>query len=264
MASVKRVTSGMPVVPPSNRAPVKAVPAVTKTPVTNGWQPLSTKRSFEPPLFNGPQRTDHPVTLVVNAEAVQRDVQQWKVDQNKPVATWRGAPDSPVGKLIASWVQRLRASPAWATRIDGDNPETLLRRAILDNRAISNEQLFAMSKVRLDQLTLPPAGVAEVEKTVPNARQLPVHRFTVSMMAAVTGISESELSQQCPDLGLTGAPDTGVLYAAPGDRVQRSTALHDLTESMREAGIAGINTAVWGVEGKKASAAVSFIGGGSY
>ena len=208
--------------------------------------------------------SDSQTPLTRNVAQLDKQRQRWETEKHKPIASWRGGPDTKIGKVIASMIERLRNSPNITLRIDGDNPETLLRRAILENKFISNEQLLAMFETPIDKIVLPDDKLAEVLKEVPNARELPVHKFAVLLMSAVTGISEAELSQRCPDLGLTGAPDTGILYAATSYSVQKSTALHDLTETFREAGIAGVNTAVWGVEGKKASAAVSYIGGGNY
>jgi hypothetical protein len=72
------------------------------------------------------------------------------------------------------------------------------------------------------------------------------------------------LSEACPDLGLTGAPNTPLLYAAKTERMQRSTALHDFTDYPRGAGVKGMNKAVWGVGTRVLSALVSAAGGGRY
>ncbi|HZH15831.1 MAG TPA: hypothetical protein VE057_15870, partial [Archangium sp.] len=149
-------------------------------------------------------------------------------------------------------------------KIKGDTPESLFRRAILDNKHVTNEQLLAISQVSLEQLDSGPETRQEVLKKIPNARELPVHKFTVALMSAATGIDPQKLSEACPDLGITGAPGTPLLYAAKTERMQRSTALHDFTDYLRGAGIKGLNKAVWGVENRVLSAAVSALGGGRY
>nr|WP_211194809.1 hypothetical protein [Pyxidicoccus fallax] len=159
---------------------------------------------------------------------------------------------------------RMQQMPGNDIRIKGDTPASLLGRAILDSKRVTNEQLIAMSKVSLDQLATDPATRQKVLDKVPNARELPVHKFTVAMLSAATGIDPRKLSEACPDLGLTGAPNTPLLYAAKTERMQRSTALHDFTDYLRGAGIKGLNKAVWGVEDRILSALVSAVGGGRY
>jgi hypothetical protein len=175
--------------------------------------------------------------------------------------TWRGPADSEVGKAINTMLERLKGCDI---KIKGDTPESLFRRAILDNKRITNDQLLAMTKVTLDQLDSGPKTREQVLKKIPNARELPVHKFTVALMSAATGIDPQKLSEACPDLGMTGAPGTPLLYAAKTERMQRSTALHDFTDYLRGAGIKGLNKAVWGVEDRILSAAVSALGGGRY
>ena len=177
---------------------------------------------------------------------------------------WRGGPDTPVGKAIAGMIERMRASDASGIKIKGDTMESLFTRGILDNKHVTNEQLLAITQVKLEQLATSPEDRAKVLKKVPNARELPVHKFTVGMLAAATGIDPKALSEACPDLGLTGAPGTPLLYAAKTERMQRSTALHDFTDYLRGAGVKGMNKAVWGVEDRILSAAVSALGGGRY
>ncbi|WP_164014806.1 hypothetical protein [Pyxidicoccus trucidator] len=177
---------------------------------------------------------------------------------------WRGGPDTEVGKAVQAMWTRMQQMPGKDISIKGDTPASLLGRAILDSKHVTNEQLIAMSKVSLDQLATDPATRQKVLDKVPNARELPVHKFTVAMLSAATGIDPQKLSEACPDLGLTGAPNTPLLYAAKGEKMQRSTALHDFTDYLRGAGIKGLNKAVWGVENRILSAIVSAVGGGRY
>ncbi|RKH69306.1 hypothetical protein [Corallococcus aberystwythensis] len=175
--------------------------------------------------------------------------------------SWRGGANTEVGRAIQTMRQRL--SDVNIT-IKGDTPQSLFDRAILDNKHVTNEQILEMSRVKLDQLATDPKTRAKVLERVPNARELPVHHFTVAMLSAVTGIDRAALSEACPDLGLTGAPNTPLLYAASSEKMQRSTALHDFTDYMRGAGVKGMNKAVWGVENRVLSALVSALGGGRY
>lgn len=177
---------------------------------------------------------------------------------------WRGGPDTEVGKAVQAIWERMQNMPGKDISIKGDTPASLLGRAILDGKKVTNEQLIAMSKVKLEQLATDPEDRAKVLKKVPNARELPVHKFTVAMLSAATGVDPQKLSEACPDLGLTGAPGTPLLFAADGEGLQRSTALHDFTDYLRGAGVKGVNKAVWGVENRILSAIVSAVGGGRY
>ena len=176
---------------------------------------------------------------------------------------WRGGPDTEVGKAISGMLSRIRSSDAAGIQIKGDTIESLFSRAILDNKHLSNDQLLAMTHVTLDQLADGPSDSAKILKKIPNARELPVHKFTVAMLAAATGVDPKALSEASPGLGMTGAPDVFV-FAAGGEGLQRSTALHDFTDYLRGAGVKGVNKAVWGVENRVLSAIVSAVGGGRY
>ncbi|MBL9038901.1 MAG: hypothetical protein JNG84_10325 [Archangium sp.] len=177
---------------------------------------------------------------------------------------WRGPPDSEVGKLMALMRQRIRALEGGSIIIHHDSPESLFVRGILANRDIPNEKLFQLSRVPIGKIFTEPGDVEFVMNKVPEARSLPVHKFTIALFSGATGIDAVELSDKFPDLGLTGAPGTGLLFAAKSERVQRSTALHDFTDYLRSAGVEGLNKAVWGTEDRVKSAVVSFVGGGHY
>jgi len=160
---------------------------------------------------------------------------------------------------------RARTSTA---RIAGQTPEGMVRRAITDNPNITNEQILAMARLRPEQVASSPDAQRRTLEQIPNARQLPSHRFTVDMLHALTGIDRETLSRNGPDLGITGSADTVwpgtqtpiVFHAPPNDRERLSTSLHDLTDTMRYAGIPGVNNAVWGAENQVRSALISLRG----
>ncbi|MBN1204719.1 MAG: hypothetical protein JXB05_07325 [Myxococcaceae bacterium] len=235
--------------------------------------PIGRRPSPLRPLATAPQAEARPAATAKAAPANSvAQVQQSTFDApasraaaSKPIpGAWRGGPDTAVGKAIAGMIERMRGSEASGITLKGDTMESLFTRAILDNKHVTNEQLLTITNVKLEQLATSPEDRAKVLKKVPNARELPVHKFTVGMLAAATGLDPKQLSEVCPDLGLTGAPGTPILYAAKTERMQRSTALHDFTDYLRGAGVKGMNKAVWGVENRVLSAAVSALGGGRY
>ena len=233
------------------RRPAALTPAASPTPAP---APTASRAAVSAPATSAAQALGHTLKSGFDAAgAVQA--------APAPQGTWRGAADSEVGRAINGMLERLKTCDI---QIKGDTPESLFRRAILDNKHVTNEQLLAMSQVKLEQLDSGPETRAKVLAKVPNARELPVHQFTVAMLSAATGIDAQKLSEACPDLGLTGAPNTPLLYAAKTERMQRSTALHDFTDYLRGAGVKGMNKAVWGVENRVLSAIVSATGGGRY
>jgi hypothetical protein len=162
-------------------------------------------------------------------------------------------------------VDRARGSTA---RIAGQTPEGLVRRAITENPNVTNEQILAMARLRPEQVASSPDAQRRTLQQIPNARSLPSHQFTVDMLHAVTGIDRDTLSRNGPDLGITGSADRVwpgtqtpiVFHAPPNDRERLSTSLHDLTDTMRFAGVPGVNQAVWGAENQVRSAAISLNG----
>jgi hypothetical protein len=232
-----------------------------------GRRPTTLRPPTSAPQTDRPAATPRtaPTASVNQVQRANLAAQVSQTAATKPIpGAWRGGPETPVGKAIAGMIERMRGSDASGIKIKGDTIESLFTRAILDNKHVSNEQLLAMGRVKLEDLATSPEDRAKVLEKVPNARELPVHKFTVAMLAAATGLDPKQLSDVCPDLGLTGAPGTPLLYAAKGEGMQRSTALHDFTDYLRGAGIKGLNKAVWGVENRVLSAIVSAVGGGRY
>jgi hypothetical protein len=230
-----------------------------------------------PTASTAPQQGTRPAAPATTAQApatvghTQRSsfdapVKAAQAQSTRPMpAAWRGGPDTPVGKAIAAMVTKMReADASLGIKLKGDSIESLFTRAILENKHVSNEQLLAMGTIKLEQLATDPKDREKVLKKIPDAREKASHKFTVAMLAAATGLDPAKLSEVCPDLGMTGAPGTPLLYAPKTERMQRSTALHDFTDYLRGAGLKGLNKAVWGVEDRILSAAVSALGGGRY
>jgi len=171
------------------------------------------------------------------------------------------AADKVRGEMLA----RARGSKE---KIAGQTPESMVRRAITENPNITNEQILAMARLRADQVASSPDAQRRTLREIPNARELPSHKFTVDMLHALTGIDRETLSRNGPDLGITGSatrvnPFTDrplVFHVPPHDRERLSTSLHDLTDTMHGAGIGGVNRAVWGSEDTVISAALSTRG----
>lgn len=180
----------------------------------------------------------------------------------QPTQPWafgaRGTPDSEVGRAITAMLGRLRSSGA---TLNGETAENFFTRTILNNPAVTNDMLLAMQRVPFDRIATAPDIRARVLERIPNARELEVHRFTVALVAGATGLDPARLSEACPDLGMTGSPTTPIFFAPQNPRLQRSTALHDLTDYLHSAGITGLNAAVWGSDNRVISAIISAVFG---
>ncbi len=179
-----------------------------------------------------------------------------------PDYAWRVAEDPSIQPLIAEMLDRLQ--PYNDITLRGQTPESALRRFILRNRAISNAQLRAMTRATLEKMADTPEACKETLHRFPNHQKHPAHRFAVALLVAVTGKSDKEISNNIPSLGVTGTPRrflglVQVFYVSDSPYVQLSTALHDFTDTMRQAEVEGINEAVWGIEGQVPSAIVSWF-----
>jgi hypothetical protein len=181
---------------------------------------------------------------------------QQRAAQQVPWA-FRGGPNTEVGRTIQAMVDRARK---FDTKLGGESVEHMLTEGILKNPKITNDMLMQMSRVPLEKLADTPSDRAETERRVPGSRDLPSHHFTVGLLSAITGADPRALSRASPGLGVTGSPGTPILFAPERTGLQRSTALHDATDYLKYAGVAGVNKAVWGSESSTLSAARSVFG----
>ena len=227
------------------RSAAESVPANRNEHIQQHFDRLRTARETE--LGRPLNRTEQ--------GAVRRQAEQ-VADRERAVAA---------NQVREEMVARARTS---TSRIAGQTPEGLVRRAITENPNITNEQILAMARLRADQVASSPDAQRRTLREIPNARELPSHKFTVDMLHALTGIDRETLSRNGPDLGITGSatrvnPFTDrplVFHVPPHDRERLSTSLHDLTDTMHGAGIGGVNRAVWGSEDTVISAALSTRG----
>jgi hypothetical protein len=225
------------------------VPASREEHILNTYQRLRAEREAQ---------TGRPVTTQREAAQLRREAEAI-VNQEAPAIAARAA------QVRQEMLARARTS---TSEIAGQTPEGLVRRAIVENPNITDYQILAMGQLRPEQVASSPDAQRRTLEQVPNARELPSHRFTVDMLHAITGIDRETLSRNGPDLGITGSADTVwpgtetpiVFHAPPTDRERLSTSLHDVTDTMRYAGVPGVNNAVWGTEGQVPSAVSSLNG----
>ena len=164
-------------------------------------------------------------------------------------------------------LEREAAAEGQPLNIDGVTPTMMFLYRFVGDPKVSDEMLLAMSsRVKLANVARTPEQCQDIEARVPGCRQLPSHRMAVALLSAITGIPADQLSANCPDLGLSGTPDDGLWEPGTGvgeveerkGEFQLSNVLHDVTDYLQDAGVDGLNEAVWGHDDKLGSAIASW------
>jgi hypothetical protein len=143
--------------------------------------------------------------------------------------------------------------------VGGVTAEEVLRKTVIGNPKVSDDMLVKMGSRTLQQLVPGDKEREEIEARQPGSRELDSHKLAVAMLSAATGIDPSQLSKYGPDLGLSGTAGAPIGLRRPettGDHL--TTAMHDFTDTLKDAGITGMNDAVWGTDDKVFSALRSF------
>ena len=145
-------------------------------------------------------------------------------------------------------------------RIDGKSPRDLFETHILDNPKVTDDQIRAMTNLSDDQMSDSRRAKRRTLRRFPDVRESINHRFTVDLIAGITGLDPQKLSEAKPSLGLTGSAQwmLSPLWKSEVPEVQRFTAIHDATSVMQGAGIDGLNKAVWGQGSSAVSAVLNF------
>jgi hypothetical protein len=144
--------------------------------------------------------------------------------------------------------------------VDGVTPVRMFLVEFVNNQKVTDEMLIKMGKVELKDLARTPEEQKDIEERMPGSRELITHKMAVALLSAMTGIPPEILSQQCPDLGLSGTPDYWLWE--PGtegcgqekEDFELANILHDTTDFLKDAGVDGLNRAVWGDESSEGSA----------
>ena len=126
---------------------------------------------------------------------------------------------------------------------------------------VSDDMIRRMNEVTIEQVEDTPEHRAGALRTIPHVRSTTMHKFTVALMAGLTGIDADELSMRTPTMGVTGSAGQkfGLFKIAESRKLRYVTALHDVTDYLHGAGLIGLNRALWGVDGS-----VSFAIAGAF
>lgn len=147
-------------------------------------------------------------------------------------------------------------------QIEEHTTESMLRRYILENSNVTNDQILAMERVRLNRISASPGAQAAARSIAPNYESLPSHQLGVGLLHAATGLDRAALSRQLPDIGLTGSARIPIAIARipRSTREQQTTALHDFTSILTQRAHVQLNRPVWGNADLWGSAAASYLG----
>ncbi len=163
--------------------------------------------------------------------------------------------DPSLKPIIDGMLARLDASDLI---IDGDTPRSLFEREILNNPKVTDDQIRRMGEVSIDQISDSPSARRRTLRRFPDVQSSINHRFTRDLIAGITGLSPDAISNAKPSLGLTGSARFGPLWKSEVPEVQKFTALHDTTSVLQDAGVRGLNKAVWGQSSSVVSAVLNF------
>jgi hypothetical protein len=143
--------------------------------------------------------------------------------------------------------------------IDGYSATKLVVDKFLANPNLTNQQLIQISKSTLDKFSADDStSSSSVPKKYSDYATKPGHLMAVDAFYILTGNSKDQVSTQLNGLGFTGTSSLLVTYAENNPTLLLGTILHDLTDYFQDAGVANLNTSLWGTSGKAASALVMF------
>ncbi len=165
--------------------------------------------------------------------------------------------DPTLKPITDAMVARLRSS---SMVIDGQTPLSLFERHILNNPRVTDDQIRRFAVADVDDIADSPRAAARTLRRVPDARASVNHRFSVDLLAGMTGLDPAAISAVKPSLGLTGSAQSvfSPLWRSEVPEVQLFTAMHDATSILQSVGVEGLNRAVWGQSSTVVSAILNF------
>ncbi len=196
---------------------------------------------------------------VISGNDKQLDVEPSNLDILK-AGNWRTGPE------IQDALNQIR-SRAYLDRgntICNYTASKLIVKNFLDNPDITNDQIIKVANASKLGITISSSDADKVKQRFPNYDQEPLHLVSVDTVAILTGLSQDEISDLAPDIGMTGTPDTFQFFS-PLESLGLGTILHDITDYLddafreKEIQVASFNKSLWGLEDKVASALVMTI-----
>ncbi len=175
----------------------------------------------------------------------------------EPSATRSDAAQATISE-IESRMYLFEQSDVWGVHLRAKSIRDTFFEKIVENQNIGDDQILSFRLVTIDHLAASAEVQQRVLERIPNARELPSHRYAVALLAGVSGLAPEEISMAAPDLGLIGsARRDDADFSTPSAQLERSTAIHDFTDWISGDPVPFLNRSVWGVESSEGSAMVS-------
>lgn len=131
--------------------------------------------------------------------------------------------------------------------IDGYSATKLVVDKFLANPNVTNQQLIQISKSTLDKFSADDStSSSSVPKKYSDYATKPGHLMAVDAFYMLTGNPKGQVSTKLNGLGFTGTSSLLVTYAENNPTLLLGTILHDLTDYFQDAGVANLNTSLWG------------------
>ncbi|MBC1198041.1 calcium-binding protein, partial [Microcystis aeruginosa BLCCF158] len=139
--------------------------------------------------------------------------------------------------------------------INGYSATKLVVDQFLANPKVTNQQLIQISRSTLDKFS---ADDSTVPTKYSDYATKPGHLMAVDAFYMLTGNPKGQVSTKLNGLGFTGTSSLLITYAENNPALLLGTIEHDLTDYLQDAGVADLNTSLWGIADKAASALVMF------
>jgi hypothetical protein len=124
---------------------------------------------------------------------------------------------------------------------------------------VTNQQLIQISKSTLDKFSADDStSSSSVPKKYSDYATKPGHLMAVDAFYMLTSNPKGQVSTKLNGLGFTGTSSLLITYAENNPALLLGTIEHDLTDYLQDAGVTNLNTSLWGIADKAASALVMF------
>jgi hypothetical protein len=139
--------------------------------------------------------------------------------------------------------------------INGYSATKLVVDEFLANPKVTNQQLIQISRSTLDKFS---ADDSTVPTKYSDYATKPGNLMAVDAFYMLTGNPKGQVSTKLNGLGFTGTSSLLITYAENNPALLLGTIEHDLTDYLQDAGVTNLNTSLWGIADKAASALVMF------
>ena len=148
-------------------------------------------------------------------------------------------------------------------KIGKHTPRSIAEKTILSNPRVTNDMLRKIAGISdVKQIADTERYRTETKKEFDDYKNFDGHRFAVALMSGLTNLPADQISAKVPSLGFTSEVDAplGIGQWKAGTKEGRVfSATHDVTSYLQNvAGVKGLQSAVWGLDGSVSSALTNY------